>query len=698
MTRILRILTVVSLVGGAVSLSSTPSIAAPFTVTRTDDPPPDGCAPADCSLREAIVAANSDPDPDTITLPAGTYTLSIPQDISPDDGLNGDLDVFSVLTITGAGAQATIIDGGDVDRLFDHLGTSLTISGITLRNGRTAALNGGGAIFASGNVTLEQVAVTGSEATNGRGGGIAVEGSTLTIRESALTSNATSGSSGNGGALSVSSNASASLTNVTISGNAANGDGGGISNQSNATTSLINVTVNGNTADADDAPSPGGGGGVAQSSGTLSLLNTIVAGNVDASSATTDPDCFGTLSSLGYNLIQSVTAGCGFTTTNGDLVNQGPGLGPLADNGGPTMTHALLSGSPAIDAGGPGGPSTDQRGVSRNPDIGAYELASCGGAVVNIVGTAGNDTLTGTTNPDGILALDGDDTVDAKEGDDGVCAGDGNDTINGATGNDTLLGEGGDDVLTGASGNDVLDGGPGMDRLVESGDVDFTLTDTSLTSVGIGNPSSDSLVSIERATLSGGASANDIDASGFSGAVIAAAGEGDDGLLGAAGNDVLDGGPGLDTLFDFGNVSFTLNNTSLVGVGTDAISSIEAAVLIGGPGNNVINTTGFTGSTLVQSDRGRDRVLGGSGPDLFFGGPGNDYLSGGKGPDILAGGRDRDRLFGGAAKDRLSGGRGQDRLSGGSGKDRLSGNQGPDICRGTIGTDTFRSCELIRAA
>ena len=89
------------------------------------------------------------------------------------------------------------------------------------------------------------------------------------------------------------------------------------------------------------------------------------------------PDCRGTLTSLGHNLIGDDT-GCGFAPVTGDLVNSVPLLGLLRDNGGPTFTHALLPGSPAIDAGDDARcPSTDQRGVPRPQgaacDIGAYE-------------------------------------------------------------------------------------------------------------------------------------------------------------------------------------------------------------------------------------------------------------------------------------------------------------------------------------
>ena len=113
------------------------------------------------------------------------------------------------------------------------------------------------------------------------------------------------------------------------------------------------------------------------------------------------------------------------------MLNVNPLLGPLADNGGSTFTHALSKGSPAIDGGGADSAPFDQRGVPRASDIGAYEFATCGKKVVNRVGTDGKETLTGTSAADGILALDGKDTLKGLKGKDGLCGGNGKDTLKG---------------------------------------------------------------------------------------------------------------------------------------------------------------------------------------------------------------------------------------------------------------------------
>jgi cysteine-rich repeat protein len=126
------------------------------------------------------------------------------------------------------------------------------------------------------------------------------------------------------------------------------------------------------------------------------------------------PDCQGTLTSRGFNLIRN-TDGCTFDgDTSGDLHNMDPALGPLQDNGGPTFTHALLEGSAALDAANPATPGSgdpaceedDQRGVTRpqgpRSDIGAFE--ACG-----VLGSPGGALL------DGCVGACGDGVVDAGE-------------------------------------------------------------------------------------------------------------------------------------------------------------------------------------------------------------------------------------------------------------------------------------------
>jgi CSLREA domain-containing protein len=353
--------------------------AATFTVTKTADSN-DGTCDTDCSLREAIIAANTSPDADTIILPAGSYPLTIGGD-NEDSSATGDLDITDSVTLTGAGATSTIIDADALDRVFDLAGSgppdiTVAISGVTLQNGSIAD-SGGGLLLRAGNaLTLTDSIVRDNTSSGGDGGGgVYVQGSSsLSLVNSAVIGN---DSVVRGGGI-VNNNV-LTVVNSTISDNTTVGTGGGIF--SNNTSSLNNVTIANNTADN------GGGISVAPST-ALTLTNTLLAGNSNGSMQPSD--CQGTLTSQGYNLLQS-SSGCTFTPTTGDLIDQAPQVGALQDNGGPTPTHALLSGSLAIDAGSPAVPgsggtacaTTDQRGVTRPQDgtvsgtavcdIGAYE-------------------------------------------------------------------------------------------------------------------------------------------------------------------------------------------------------------------------------------------------------------------------------------------------------------------------------------
>jgi CSLREA domain-containing protein len=469
--RLLALLVVASsgLVGPAWS-------GAPFTVTRTDDPPPDGCAPGDCSLREAVVAANAAAGPDQVTLPPGTYTLSIPPDVTPNDGLDGDLDVFSGgLDILGDGAGLTVIDADGTDRVFSNTDPAgvIRITDVTIRGGSPPpGVAGGGAILNGGTLTFERVWITDNESTDQDGGGIANSGlmAVVNVVDSALTGNRASNSGGgDGGALTNLNGATANLTNATVSGNFANQSGGAIDNSAGSTITLTNSTVTNNTA-APDAQTPlgAGGGGISTTGGTVTLRNTILAGNTDGDPSNgVNPDCDGTISSAGNNLVQVHDSPfCVFAPGVGDRTGVDALVGPLADNGGPTMTHALLPGSPAIDGGGSCGPA-DQRGAPRSGpcDIGAYELVTCGAVAVNRIGTEGDDTITGTDGADGVLALGGSDTISTGAGNDAACGGEGDDVVDLGPGNDIGLGEAGADRLLGLAGRDLLRGGTENDRL-----------------------------------------------------------------------------------------------------------------------------------------------------------------------------------------------------------------------------------------
>jgi CSLREA domain-containing protein len=374
--------------------------AATFTVDTEEDgvdaTPGDGeCATEGdrCTLRAAIQEANMAPGPDAITLPAGMYLIAREGE-DENKCATGDLDITSAISINGAGAATTIVDANHRDRAFDvRMTGAAIITGVTVQNG--SARDGGGVRIEGGTLRLVESTVKDNQAAD-TGGGIDNDFGVLELLRSTVSGNVAHNTGGG-----IENSGTATLRNVTLSGNAADILGGGLSNLGLAT--LNNTTVTANTLTG------------VESDGQLVFMNSLLADNAG-------PDCLGTLTSRGFNLIRN-TDGCKFDgDTSGDLHNMDPELGPLEDNGGPTFTHALLEGSAALDAANPATPGggdpaceeEDQRGVARpqgpRSDIGAYEACgtsgSAGGAFVNgCVSVCGDGTVdpgeecdSGTTN------------------------------------------------------------------------------------------------------------------------------------------------------------------------------------------------------------------------------------------------------------------------------------------------------------
>jgi CSLREA domain-containing protein len=396
-----------------------------------------------CTLRAAIQETNARQNHDTILVPNGLYVLGMSG--------NFDISCTVTILGAGPGSTIIDGNGGVTgSRVFDILTGSVVISGVTVQHGQATFSTdgeGGGIEQSGGALTLENSEIV-SNTGELVGGGIQHSGGVLTIDHSLILSNTTlavgggvetilgpllvrdstisSNSAGEGGGLSVETTSSATVLNSTISGNTARSFGGGVNTAGDtdvinstiadnfsdgagggigidfSTTRLFNATIVDNVANADVADSGIGGGIFAcetvtcTNPPTVTLQNSIVAGNgyrrIGPAGTgfvlfhTVPDDCAGPVTSLGHNILGAVDPSHCAVAGASSLIN--PQLGPLADNGGPTLTALPQPGSPAIDAGTPGGCTdpfgavliTDQRGAARTVgaacDIGATEAGA----------------------------------------------------------------------------------------------------------------------------------------------------------------------------------------------------------------------------------------------------------------------------------------------------------------------------------
>ncbi|MEX2236594.1 MAG: choice-of-anchor Q domain-containing protein [Dehalococcoidia bacterium] len=542
----------------------------PINVTKTADSNDGTCSAGDCSLREAVIEANtrstSPAAPQLINVPAGTYILTIG---GPGEnlGATGDLDIRNSVILRGAGRAATVIDGNAADRVLDvfypndlvepilvhlegltvrnagpdtsitavgvhvHGDADLIVSNVAIRDNDFSGLraspdggisphsdrlvisdsiidgnrgrgidvlcneitisattisdNAGGIRFDNLDcpepygVVIRDSVISGNVLTGDdtRGGGIESIGTqdfpvfdrvpSLRLTRTTVADNEAQYGGGlfhstgevlieqstffsngavNGGAIYVAHSESGiffvSIENSTLSGNGTVfGNGGGIYLRAGR------VNINNSTVAANFLGFGGFGGGLyARAGTTVSGSGTIIAANTGGDCGGQDP------ASGGHNLDSD--SSCFFAASD---VHADPLLGPLANNGGPTRTHRLKSGSPALDAGAASCAAADQRSIARPQggvcDIGAFEARQCLGRPESKAGTNAGETITGSAGPDVILALGGDDTVNGGGGVDYLCGGTGDDTLNGQEANDRL---------NGGAQHDVCDGGPGL--------------------------------------------------------------------------------------------------------------------------------------------------------------------------------------------------------------------------------------------
>ena len=368
------------------------------------------------SLRRAVLIANLDQLPDSIQLGVGTYQLDLAA-LLDDTNTNGDLDILSPITITGAGADKTFIDAESIgERAIHVLGSgSLKLVGVTITKGYTGGNGGAIAVVNGSTLTLDHVALRSNKAI-GQGGALYTNGG-MTISNSTFDGNSSTDATKAGGAIYFASTGGpATISQSTFSGNVAAGYGGAIVG-SGLPLSLSNVTVSTNNAPTRSALVNQGGAGINNQwtidrstitknfsvgggavteigNGENTLINTLISNNIGNS-------CSGTPEVYGRNVIGDSTCGPNSAALL-DLQGASAGLAPLAGNGGATFTHALLAGSPAINSTTCNAGLVDQRNVARPSgacDTGAYErtvIASPDSAAVNVanlfaIAVLGND-------------------------------------------------------------------------------------------------------------------------------------------------------------------------------------------------------------------------------------------------------------------------------------------------------------------
>jgi hypothetical protein len=381
------------------------ALAATITINSLADPGEAGV----CALRDAITAANTMTATNGCAAGSGDDTINFLPRITGTIVLASTLPEVtdSLLTISGPAAPGITIDGGfntsgglpqGVQVMQVAAGAILNLNQLTIADGVNFTGPGGG-IQNYGTLTVANSVFFHNVIASGI---VNEETGTLTVTNSTFSHNTAivGGAIDNFGKLTV--------TNSTLSDNGANEEGGAISNS--GTLTVTNTTFSGNVT--FNGPYPGHGGGI-QNSGTLTVTNSSFSANSGGPAgiendfkanikgtilATNDGgNCSGTIIDAGYNISDDSTCGFGKTgsANNGDGVNPLLSAAGLANNGGPTQTIALQSGSPAIDAipvadctdqaSPPNLITDDQRGFPRPDagervcDIGAYESESFAG-------------------------------------------------------------------------------------------------------------------------------------------------------------------------------------------------------------------------------------------------------------------------------------------------------------------------------
>jgi len=380
-----------------------------------------------CTLRDALQAADTNAAVQGCAAGSGADTINF--SVTGTISLATELTINSDVTINGPGAASLTLAPSSTNRaLYIKSNHTTAISGVTFQGNGTTLVDGAALYHYSGTLTIQNCVFTGNKTTTKGGaifnyggtliiksstftgnragdrggaifmysGNLSIDASTLsgnqsvrdggaisfyhyggtngalTMTNSTLSGNQSTGATSRGGAVHMYRTLASTITNSTISGNSSNNGSGALYLRNSSPLTISNSTVSGNSA-VNIA------GGITLYKATLNLVSTIVA-NSSSGTGTRDIEIGpGGIVNGTNSLVQNAT-GFGFSSGSGNITGVNPLLGPLANNGGPTQTMALLAGSPAIDKGSnPLALAFDQRGTpfvrsSGVTDIGAYEV------------------------------------------------------------------------------------------------------------------------------------------------------------------------------------------------------------------------------------------------------------------------------------------------------------------------------------